>query len=772
MSFLKSPIRGHGSRTFKGPETSANGRLSRWSELFIAALALIALLAAEWILALAIPGTNYSQGDGKMAQAVILTAVKYGGIFDLTNINPLQGLGSQLLPLNVWANPAYWPFFVTGIPLASDVSAAIALGCLALGCYIMARCFDLPVLPSIVAAQLVIVLFGPLVRIILLFYQVFWINPGNAVVYASQLMALGALVRIEPGRIRNFVLAAGGLFASLLYSLACDPLWSVICGIGLFSAFAVVTLSPLRVRPILLRCAALGCCLVLLFASGALVYVYTLTQYTARVWFSDTLYYVPQHILASIGFIFPETLVRYYGVCAPGWLFGLLLTQGRPRVLVIAGFASFVTFVAYASAFLLASRWSLPVPIYVEHSLFPLFTTAAVAGYWAALAKLKDLVYFALKRGWRAAASVMRANRVSTMLSPIFSPLAIFSGLRRPLASLAALLVAVTVPAAATVYGLRASASAPKFTLYEQLPEAPELLSYVKDAIGLRPGSEFHGSALFVSPDDQTQISFWMQGVPTINEYSQLVTPQAMYFASLQRGVSSDQLNLFVPWTDGRCPLGAVVKTLQTLGVRYVVLYNRFAPWDAENFSFATFPRPPFVWPGSSKPAPGEYVIYELPNPNLGNYSPPEVVTAVSGAEFGAAICASDFDFTKRVVLSTAIDTPLVPAHNLRLSLIRGGLHVSGSSNGASLVVLPQQFSHCLSARDARVRVVRANLLLTGVVFSGDIDTDIVFDYGIFSPWCRLADFRDIKSLDLKIKAPSVAGGRLSSPLLSFRDTD
>jgi hypothetical protein len=85
-NFLKSPIRTQDSQTFKGLETLANGRLGSWSEFFITTFALIALLAAEWTLVLVIPGTNYSQGDGKMAQAVILTAVKYGGIFNLSNI--------------------------------------------------------------------------------------------------------------------------------------------------------------------------------------------------------------------------------------------------------------------------------------------------------------------------------------------------------------------------------------------------------------------------------------------------------------------------------------------------------------------------------------------------------------------------------------------------------------------------------------------------------------------------------------------------------------
>jgi hypothetical protein len=82
-----------------------------------------------------------------------------------------------------------------------------------------------------------------------------------------------------------------------------------------------------------------------------------------------------------------------------------------------------------------------------------------------------------------------------------------------------------------------------------------------------------------------------------------------------------------------------------------------------------------------------------------------------------------------------------------------GGLHVSGHSDGISLIVLPQQFSHCLRALDKRVRLLRANMVMTGVIFSGQIDTDIVFDYGLFTPRCRWADISDIKKLEMRIDA-------------------
>jgi hypothetical protein len=50
------------------------------------------------------------------------------------------------------------------------------------------------------------------------------------------------------------------------------------------------------------------------------------------------------------------------------------------------------------------------------------------------------------------------------------------------------------------------------------------------------------------------------------------------------------------------------------------------------------------------------------------------------------------------------------------------------------------------------VRLVRADLIMTGVIFSETVDTDISFDYGIFSPGCRRADFGDVKQLGLKIR--------------------
>jgi hypothetical protein len=156
-----------------------------------------------------------------------------------------------------------------------------------------------------------------------------------------------------------------------------------------------------------------------------------------------------------------------------------------------------------------------------------------------------------------------------------------------------------------------------------------------------------------------------------------------------------------------------------------------------------SFPRRP---PGHP---PALWVLYEIPDVNIGNYSPTEIMTAQSAADAIDAFASPNFDFSRQAVLSVEVRDRLVPASDVKLSVIRGGLHLSGRSDGTSLVLLPQQFSNCLRAHDERARLMRADLFLTGVIFSGSIDTDISFDYGILSPECRRADFADMKVLKI-----------------------
>jgi hypothetical protein len=287
---------------------------------FLVAFAFIALLGAELVLVTTIPGTNYDGADGKAAQAEILTTLEFAKLFDITNLNPLQGLWPQMMPMNVWVNPAYWPFAFFNKELAAEISGVAALICYALACYLMACLFDLPRLPSVVAAQLSVMLFAPAARA-MAFSVVFVSIPGLAVVYAPHLLALGLLTRLSPDRPQVYVIAAGILLL-LFYSLYCDPLWTMVSGVAWIMPFGVVTFGPLRRDTILVRCAALGGFVAVLLLSGALEYVYSLSQYTARVQFPDLLQRARSLETTSVFFV-SKYAKYFYWACAPGWVLGI-----------------------------------------------------------------------------------------------------------------------------------------------------------------------------------------------------------------------------------------------------------------------------------------------------------------------------------------------------------------------------------------------------------------------------------------------------------------
>jgi hypothetical protein len=779
---------------------------SKTYEFAVAGFALLTLLAAQWMLSSAIHGTNYDGGDGKMAQATILAAVNFTAPFQVTTLSPIQGIGSQLLPLNVWANPAYWPFHLLDKAPASDVSALIALMVFASACYVMARCFDVGIIASALAAQLCIVLFAPMVLVVKL-PTVFCINPGNAVAYAPHMIALGLLARLEPGSWRRIALIATGIFALMFYSLCCDPLWTIIDGISWSVAFAIVVLSPLDLKTMVLRAAALACCGIVLFLAGALEYLRTLSQYTARVQF-PALADRP-HLLVYVSTAFTSPISKYfYLACMLGWLLGITLLRNRPRSLCVAAAASFLCYVAYGAVYLLLEGvpWTPPIPSYVEQCVFPLYLMAGVAGYWAAmraaaqvklpaaissvfqpmrdvvetidsidvrasLQRLRSCVHVMVQqvriaairhRNLRFARALLPLSRLLVPRMTLTAAGIGSDGRPRPRMRCSAILggfIAVAVIPAALIDFAR---SHPEYTDYfdEPWPNEPELVAFFKTKIGRAVGQPMRGSVHFWETDYDLILSFaalWTNAVHTIDEYSQLVTPQALYalHAILQNNVTG-MLNGFVPLPGTSWDM--FFKTLQLLGVRYYVA----DPDGAARAMRAGFPRftlarHPLVG------APGLWEIYELPRPNIGDYSPTEVMIATSAPDMAATMRTENFDFTKQVVLTEAQPQLLVPAREMRLSLIHGGFHLTGRSDGTSLVVLPEQFSHCLRPRDERVHIIRADLLMTGVIFSGDVDTDILFDYGIFTPGCRRADLADVRRLQVNVdsRASHLTGDRL-----------
>src|SRR5262249_5660580 len=132
-------------------------------------------------------------------------------------------------------------------------------------------------------------------------------------------------------------------------------------------------------------------------------------------------------------------------------------------------------------------------------------------------------------------------------------------------------LVAASIPTAAAIYAVRAGPTAPNFDV--PFPKEPELVHYFEEAIDLHVGGEFRGSVTFEAGyEGETTYNLWMHDVPTGNEYSQLVTPQALYLnpALLEHDIVLAELNHFNPWIGVKSyDFDILFKALQALGVRY-----------------------------------------------------------------------------------------------------------------------------------------------------------------------------------------------------------
>src|SRR5262249_1528849 len=449
---------------------------------------------------------------------------------------------------------------------------------------------------------------------------VFCLTPGNAVAYAPHMIALGLLARLEPGSWRAFGLITAAIFALLLYGISCDPLWTTINGFSWSVAFAVVTLSPLKLKAIFVRGAALGCCLVLLLLTGALGYVYTLSQYTARVQFAaivDRPRLVP---FVSTAF-YSSTAKYYYLACALGWLLGILALRGRPRVLVLAAATACVVDVVYSAGFILLNvPWTAPIPVYVEHSLFPLFLAAAVAGYWGALravaSRLRQPVAAAIALSGvsvrKSALTMVQRVRIaairqgiprvahyllplSLLLDPngaqtssdalveqapsripslqVRSKLPLQARLQNHFAPVVLSLVSVAIlPAIAVDFAVNRSAPHAK-AWYQPYPNQPELYQFLAGKAGRVLGQPFRGSVNFPLYNDHaglTVTALWAKGIPTIHEYGQLVTAQSFYilYGLFQNSVIGN-LNGFVPYPGQSW--STYLKSVQVLGAQYHV---------------------------------------------------------------------------------------------------------------------------------------------------------------------------------------------------------
>ncbi|MEQ8787998.1 MAG: hypothetical protein RIC55_16950 [Pirellulaceae bacterium] len=293
-----------------------------------------------------------------------------------------------------------------------------------------------------------------------------------------------------------------------------------------------------------------------------------------------------------------------------------------------------------------------------------------------------------------------------------------------------------------------------------------KLVSVLKDEIAVTPQRRrFRGSAAtFTGFQDTKSVSWidlytydsmmllngfgnqhrmlglWEHNIPTLFDYNYLVPP-ALYATTtrmLSRPEDEQERNVLV--------LSRInTPYLESIGTRFIIT-------DFE------VPELKLRQQVTSSKCGVTHRLYELPDPNLADYSPTELIEVQAAAQAMKHLQDPGFDFRRQAVVFSAIEARLSPALSSEMETTPDGVIVSAASQGRSLLLLPLEYSHCLDVEVLETdkpsqtpQLLRTNLTQTGLLFSGKSRIRIRFRYGPFTnQFGLLADYRELKQLKLQ----------------------
>jgi hypothetical protein len=718
----------------------------------------------------------YSATDGNYTKWNYEYAFEWGNWFDLSIFNPFSGLGSTFWTNTPWLNPGAWALQLPFSPLTTiTISYLVHLAAYGLTFYWLGRAAGASKLAIGYALGLLILLWLPP-------FASFW---GTIVLYslapfrlinaaAANLIFLSLVIAVQSkdDRLRFAKALAVGL-AGLIWGIYASATYFVF-DLLIVAGFFVVLVCCARPASAARRLLLLASMLVIAFvASGMVGYVDALMSISVR-----TRPQLSDIIKGLTELIFDESVrnafVAHASTCyGPGGRFlpcfydlvGILLLPPLFFSLY-AAITSNIVFRALLLCYLLLQFGFWFFATAEAIALFPSLSDFGIGHVAFAANTFVILSYMIICDALQRLADQRRLGSGSGLSAAAFSQ----PGRLARLGLWGMFAVPVTAAVLITFFFVIRD---PNVRLYPSLPEAiiqgvykgdaeTSIVHHLRQEIGLNIGGTFRGVAatyignnltmertfgkqnrydkawtsplfLFVFTQNPHQnTGLWEFGIPTYDEYAHMIT----------RGLYNFTKELL---TDHKTPFNyrtirayeLVPDILHMLGVRFVL-------------SDAAVDMPDFIEVERIEvkgDQPVELFLYRLEGANLANWSPVDVRVIKDNKALLNALKRDEASLRDRVFLSS--DPPralndLVSMQRGKLSFDRNEFRFQGESAGWSLALLPLQFSHCWSqtgeSLNSHVHLLRANYLLTGLLFKGTVDIRYKFD---FRPWrsrCRIAD--------------------------------
>lgn len=728
----------------------------------------------------------YGNDDGIWAAWNLQGILEWSRPFDLAPFNPLSGMGSTFLPNTPWLNPAA---LALALPLPREIDYLISYFLyfleLSLSLILLFRVIGLSPLHAIFCSQLYLLILFPPTNGTFVTLQWYSLLPVYAHLASIANVLLVLVLRV--GRYTFWVNAL--CVVAMLFLLICGIFSAPVTFLTYAPAYAVAGVTLLwsgktNLREIGWKAAALSLCAVLLWLVGFKDYWEGTSLISARgalyppafaagadllSWEYWRQAWAKFDICAHPFFLCPRFPSFYLFAAALLGAVLCILDRSALRPLAIGMFLYFV----FVYLFDFVSRVNLFGSLHAINAVFLIWSAFPFVSLFLGLLLIRLVRFTAspLLAWWRAFRPAWPKSAVS---------------------ALAAAALPLVIPALALAdWHFRIRPLQPPPPAHN--PQIPLLgpsgvrharvgpvTQYLIEHASIAPGAPFRGytatylvdpngplsrrlqqTAARVEPLSKLELyiaarsffdrhyqnrlqetDLWEHNIPTIEEYGQWITKPAYLALDALFNPSGQSQS-------GRLRFNATVflhlyelnlDLLPMLGVRYLI--TDLVLRD---------PRITLRTQQSADDAPPIY-LYEIVNPNLGNWSPTQTVLARSFADAMALLRSGQVDPSRTAVVFDRLELPLVPARNATLRFVRGGFRVTAEAAATALLVLPVQYSTCwravASPDPPKVALQRVNGFQTLVKFSGHLDARFDFAFGLFGDaQCRSRDAAELKAL-------------------------
>ncbi|MDX2073734.1 MAG: hypothetical protein SFX19_05140 [Alphaproteobacteria bacterium] len=661
------------------------------------------------------PGRLFIGNDGPMLLALAREQLMFYGISPDLHGNMLQGIGNISFPINLSFMPGFWLPFMDGeghfFPAAIYAWFAALMFATVL---ITGWNYRFPRGVSLAAAWLLTMLMFPYFDKYVRIYAVTASSPLFVwYMFAAAIGDVG-IRRMGEGGWKKTAAYGLALLAAIFLMIAGSPAATILLAPLLAISFIVSMIfstKEVRLRKLVAAIAVLAICAAL----GWVEYVLGLLLYTSSGFFLSELAdsYPAAAEFASI--LFQGHIAdRAFGpwlflLTAAGAVWAIHRRDEELRIPAIVTLLGQLLHAGLAAGLLkLSGGWNGPPPIYTEMTFFALYT-------------LFSSFYLSKMVCW-------------------FTPVFRVAGAPLLVAGMSAVLLSQAPQRERNM--LQSYAMPPRNTpitniLGQEIPALPDTPFAGRVATvlpgGLRVQTRYAYQMNIVGHNDHQTSGLWFYNIPTLHEYNQLITPA--FYRLVREFLTLPNDKQGRSWTNFS---HINERILAMLGVRFLLTMDAHRDGLVHHGTLSL----PNVRPLS---------LLEIPNANTQGVAATRIIQVETGQEVVAAMKRKGFSQSHAIIAGKAVPDSLAPIAEHSIILERGGYHIRAKSAGKALLIVPVEYSRCLSIAPLSGEppsAVRVNLALTGLVFDREMDILLGTNIGPFNqPRCRLKDYRDFKTI-------------------------